>query len=199
MKNPGYSGKSCIVLVNWHQQWRGLHLGPSGCEFNYHWDREPDSPQRRERQGQESEAQSTQDAGRDAQRDASKWDLLIWMGVSTLHASNIKGKMFEFAHASRPASCVDWASKASSVLCWLPHSVYAMRHSTPAAALMSETCFRHNRTQDLKAQQVNHSTRDLSAASPVWNLCVMWHPHFVWVSRFFSGISCHWNFGRLCG
>ncbi len=56
-------------------------------------------------------AQSTQDAGRGAQCDASKWDLLMWLGVSTLHASNIKGKMFQFARASRPASCVDWASK----------------------------------------------------------------------------------------
>ena len=31
------------------------------------------------------------------------------MGVSTLHASNIKGKMFEFACTSHPVSCVDWA------------------------------------------------------------------------------------------
>ena len=31
------------------------------------------------------------------------------MGVSTLHASNIKGKIFEFVHASHPASCVNWA------------------------------------------------------------------------------------------
>ena len=55
-----------------------------------------------------SEAQSTRDAGRDASRCASKWDLLMWMGVFTLHVSNIKGKTFQFAH-SRPASCVDWA------------------------------------------------------------------------------------------
>ena len=34
------------------------------------------------------QAQSTQDVGRDAQRNTSKWDLLMWMGVSTLHASN---------------------------------------------------------------------------------------------------------------
>ena len=34
---------------------------------------------------------------RDATR--SKWDLLMWMGVSTLHASNIKGFVFEFALA----------------------------------------------------------------------------------------------------
>ena len=54
-------------------------------------------------------AQSTQDAGHDAQCYASKWDLLIGLGVSTLHASNIKGKMFQFACVSRPASCVDWA------------------------------------------------------------------------------------------
>ncbi len=27
----------------------------------------------------------------------SKWDLLMWIGVSTLHASNIKGFAFEFA------------------------------------------------------------------------------------------------------
>ncbi len=35
------------------------------------------------------------------------------MGVSTLHASNIKGKTFEFAWASRRASCVDWASQTT--------------------------------------------------------------------------------------
>ncbi len=57
-----------------------------------------------------AEAQSTQDVGCDAQCNASKWDLLMRMGVSTLHASNIKGKMFEFARGWRPASCVDWAS-----------------------------------------------------------------------------------------
>ncbi len=38
-------------------------------------------------------------------RNASKWDLLMWIGVSTLHASNIKGFAFEFVHASS----VDWA------------------------------------------------------------------------------------------
>ncbi len=47
----------------------------------------------------EFQAQSIQDAGHDAQRNAtqrnaSKWDLLMWMGVSTLHTSNIKGKTF---------------------------------------------------------------------------------------------------------
>ncbi len=47
--------------------------------------------------------------GCDAQCNASKWGLLMWMGVSTLHTSNIKGKMFQFACASHPASCVDWA------------------------------------------------------------------------------------------
>ncbi len=36
-------------------------------------------------------------------------DLLMWMGVSTLQASNIKGKTFELMRVSRPASCVDWA------------------------------------------------------------------------------------------
>ena len=56
-------------------------------------------------------AQSTQDAGRHAQCDASKWDLLMLMGVSTLHASSIKGKTFEFVCASRPVSCVDWACR----------------------------------------------------------------------------------------
>ncbi len=35
----------------------------------------------------------------------------MWMGVSTLHTSNIKGQTFEFARASRPASCVDWAQR----------------------------------------------------------------------------------------
>ncbi len=43
----------------------------------------------------------TQDAQRDAQRNASKWDLLSSMGVFTLHASNIKGFAFQFAWASR--------------------------------------------------------------------------------------------------
>ena len=42
---------------------------------------------------------------RDATR--SKWDLLSSVGVFTLHASNIKGKMFQFACASRHASCVN--------------------------------------------------------------------------------------------
>ena len=59
-------------------------------------------------------AQSTQDAGKEAQHHASKWDLLMWMGVSTLHASNIKGKTFQFAHVWRPASCVDWAFGVAS-------------------------------------------------------------------------------------
>ena len=59
--------------------------------------------------GESGEAQSTQDAGCDAQRNASIWALLMWMGVSTLHTSNIKGKTFKFACALRPASCVDWA------------------------------------------------------------------------------------------
>ena len=31
--------------------------------------------------------------------NASKWDPLMWMGVSTLHARNIKGYAFEFALA----------------------------------------------------------------------------------------------------
>ena len=35
-------------------------------------------------------------------------------GVSTLHASNIKGKTFQFARALCPASCVDWASTSKS-------------------------------------------------------------------------------------
>ncbi len=39
----------------------------------------------------------TQDARRDAQRNASKWDLLSPMGVFTLHASNTKGFALEFA------------------------------------------------------------------------------------------------------
>ena len=45
-------------------------------------------------------------------RDAtqSKWDLLMWMGVSTLHASNIKGFAFEFGVR---ASCVDEAIRPS--------------------------------------------------------------------------------------
>ena len=39
------------------------------------------------------------------------------MGVSTMHASNIKRKTFEFARALCPASCVDWAwSKAAWTL-----------------------------------------------------------------------------------
>ncbi len=50
----------------------------------------------------------TQDAQRDVQCNTSKWDLLLSMGVFTLHASNIKGFAFQFACASRPASCVNW-------------------------------------------------------------------------------------------
>ena len=65
------------------------------------------------------EAQSTQDVGHDAQCKASKWDLLMWVGVSTLHASIIKGKTFQFARASRPASCVDWAWTFSWLRIWL--------------------------------------------------------------------------------
>ena len=37
-------------------------------------------------------------------------------GVSTLHASNIKGKTFEFTGTSCPASCVDWALATSDNL-----------------------------------------------------------------------------------
>ncbi len=40
-----------------------------------------------------------------------KWNLLMWMGVSTLHASNINEKTFQFACALRRAFCVDWAIK----------------------------------------------------------------------------------------
>ncbi len=39
------------------------------------------------------QAQSTQGAGCDAQRDTRKWDLLMWMGVSTLHASNVASRV----------------------------------------------------------------------------------------------------------
>ena len=42
-------------------------------------------------------------------RNASKWDLLLSMGVFTLLASNIKGFAFKFACVSRPASCVNEA------------------------------------------------------------------------------------------
>ena len=55
----------------------------------------------------------------------------------------------------------------------LPHSVYAMRHSTPAAALMSETC-----SLEKFLVAVN-----LLRLCPVWNLCAVRHPHSVWVSR----------------
>ena len=41
--------------------------------------------------------------------NTSKWDLLMWMGVFTLLASNIKGKTFQSACASRRASCVNEA------------------------------------------------------------------------------------------
>ncbi len=40
-------------------------------------------------------------------RNASKWDLLLSMGVFTLHASNIKGFAFRFACGSHPTSCVN--------------------------------------------------------------------------------------------
>ncbi len=55
------------------------------------------------------EAPFTQDAQHDAQHNAGKWDLLSSMGVFTLHASNIKGFAFQFACASRSASCVNLA------------------------------------------------------------------------------------------
>ncbi len=64
-------------------------------------------------------AQSTQDAGRDAQRNAMQANKTCWCEwecpnctkapSKEKHKSNIKGKTFEFARASRPASCVDWA------------------------------------------------------------------------------------------
>ena len=58
--------------------------------------------------------------GTHAQRDASKWDLLMWIGVSTLQASNIKGKTFKFVQASRPVSCVDCMGiRPLSVHAWL--------------------------------------------------------------------------------
>ncbi len=41
----------------------------------------------------------------------SKWDLLMWMGVSTLHASNIKGFAFKFV-GTRPV----WIGHSSSFL-----------------------------------------------------------------------------------
>ncbi len=43
------------------------------------------------------------------QCNASKWDLLLSIGVFTLHASNIKGKMFQFECTLRHASCVNEA------------------------------------------------------------------------------------------
>ncbi len=48
------------------------------------------------------EASFTQDAGRDAQCNASKRDLLSSMGVFTLHARNIKGLALESVCVSRP-------------------------------------------------------------------------------------------------
>ncbi len=52
-------------------------------------------------------------------RNASKWHLLMWMGVFTLHASNIKGKTFRFACVSHRASCVDWPYFRSKKSCLL--------------------------------------------------------------------------------
>ena len=48
---------------------------------------------------------------RDMTHNATRENGTCWCewGCSTLHASNIKGKTFQFVHASRPASCVDWA------------------------------------------------------------------------------------------
>ena len=43
---------------------------------------------------------------RDAQRNASKWNLQAWMEVFTLHASNIKGFAFEFAFRTNIALLV---------------------------------------------------------------------------------------------
>ncbi len=49
------------------------------------------------------------------------------------------------------AVCIGAQCSAIQSNPFLPHSVYiyALRHSTPAAALMSETCFGHNYTWDL--------------------------------------------------
>ena len=57
------------------------------------------------------EAPFTQDTQRDAQSDAQrnaiKWDLLLSMGVFTLHTCNIKGFAFQFACTWHPTSCVN--------------------------------------------------------------------------------------------
>ncbi len=47
-------------------------------------------------------------------RNASKWDLLLSMGVFTLLASNIKGKMFQFACTNRVARPVWIRPKAQT-------------------------------------------------------------------------------------
>ena len=78
------SRHTTIIEVN--SQWKHTHTHPTD-----RWQRVRPNPHR------------TRNA---TQR---KWNLLMWMGVSTLHASNIKGKTFQFACASRRASCVDWA------------------------------------------------------------------------------------------
>ncbi len=64
-----------------------------------------------------------QDAGHDAQCNASKWDLLSSMWVFTLHTSNIKGKTFQFACASCGASCVSWALRHGTVVVRCVHFV----------------------------------------------------------------------------
>ncbi len=100
---------------------------------------------------------STQDAERHVQCDASKWELLMWMGVSTLHASNIKGKTFEFTCASRPASCVDWTSVSplkirvnSNRLTGLDETPWSVRYHWTEWVPLENTALRwHKRSTDL--------------------------------------------------
>ena len=62
-----------------------------------------------------------------ARANASKWNLLLWMGVFTLHASNIKGFAFEFA-----CVCPVWVGpQAAPLIVTLKFHQHQCRHRTP--------------------------------------------------------------------
>ena len=64
----------------------------------------------------------TQDVGCDAQCNASKCDLLS-MGVFTLHASNIKGKTFQFCMRVAWRVLCEFSLRRTLPTVWVPNIV----------------------------------------------------------------------------
>ncbi len=102
-------------LQNWRVSWirsalMWVPVGLLGLMTTRPFTRSPCNNQESKRKLAESTPHSHRT--RDKTRNASKWDLCGWMGVFTLHASNIKGFAFEFAGArsvwitQNSASCV---------------------------------------------------------------------------------------------